>query len=258
MPSQSVTFTGADGQELAGSLELSDGLPHGAALFAHCFTCGRQSLAAVNVTRALAAEGLATLRFDFTGLGGSEGEFGRDGFVGDVADLVAAARFLVERFGGPLLLVGHSLGGSAVLSAVDEIGEGAVAAVATIGAPADVPHVLERIEGDLAAIRRDGDGHVSIAGRPFAVTRKFVEDALRIDLVAEVARLRVPTMFLHSPLDQTVGVENAAELFAAAMHPKSFVSLDNADHLLLSARDAEFAAGMIAAWARHYLPMPQG
>ena len=227
----------------------------GAALFAHCFTCTSQSKAAVAVARALAREGIACLRFDFTGLGGSGGEFGRAGFATDVEDLVAAGQYLADRFGDKILLVGHSLGGAAVLAAADDLGFDRVAAVATIGAPSDVPHVLRRIEGDLDAVRAGKTATVSIGGRPFELSREFLDRVEAIDLLGEVARLRVPVLFLHSPTDDLVGVENASALFQAARHPKSFVSLAGADHLLLDARDAEFAATVIAGWSTRYLPL---
>ncbi|MAM41342.1 MAG: hydrolase [Erythrobacter sp.] len=255
MPTETITIRAPAGHELSGSLELPTGLVRGAALFAHCFTCTKDSKAAVSVARALAKEGIATLRFDFTGLGGSGGDFGRAGFATDVADLVAAAKELFERFAQPILLVGHSLGGAAVLAAADEIGLDRIAAVATIGAPADVPHVLTNIEGDLEAIRKLGEGPVRIAGREFNLSRGFIERVESTDLLAEVARLRKPLMFLHSPTDEIVGVENASELFGAAKHPKSFVSLEGAGHLLLQPQDARFAADVIAAWASRYLPL---
>ncbi|RXZ66143.1 bifunctional alpha/beta hydrolase/OsmC family protein [Pelagerythrobacter rhizovicinus] len=255
MPTENLTIATDAGHDLAGSLELPTGLVRGAALFAHCFTCTKASKAAVAITRALAREGIACLRFDFTGLGGSGGEFGRAGFATDVADLVAAAEYLADRFGQKILLVGHSLGGAAVLAAADDLGFDRIAAIATIGAPSDVPHVLERIDGDLAAIRESGSGPVSIGGRDFELSREFLERLETIDLLAEVERLRVPLLLLHSPTDALVGIENAGLLFKAARHPKSFVSLAGADHLLLDDRDADFAANVIAGWATRYLPM---
>ena len=255
MPTQAVTISSDAGHDLSGSLEMPTGLVRGAALFAHCFTCTKASKAAVATARALAVEGIATLRFDFTGLGGSEGEFGRAGFATDVADLTAAARYLHDRFGEKLLLVGHSLGGAAVLAAVDDIGKEAIAAVATIGAPSDVPHVLERIDGDLDAIRKDGTGPVRIGGRDFQLGREFIDRTVQADLLAEVGALGVPVLILHSPTDDIVSIDHASRLFQAAKHPKSFVSLAEADHLLLQERDARFAASTIAAWATRYLPM---
>ena len=255
MPTERLTITSPAGNELVGSLELPTGLVRGAALFAHCFTCTRQSRAAVHVARALAAEGIACLRFDFTGLGDSEGDFGRAGFATDVADLVAVGSYLHDRFKSPILLVGHSLGGAAVLAAASEIGVDRIAAIATIAAPADVPHVLERIDGDLAAIRKDGEGAVTIGGRSFRLGREFIERVESVDLLAEVAALRRPLLFLHSPTDELVGIENASALFGAAKHPKSFVSTEGADHLLLDETNARFAASIIASWAHRYMPL---
>ena len=255
MPTETISITTDAGHELSGSLELPTGLVRGAALFAHCFTCTRNSKAAVAVARALAKEGIATLRFDFTGLGGSGGDFGRAGFAVDVADLVAAAEELLERYAQPLLLVGHSLGGAAVLAAADDIGFDRIAAIATIGAPSDVPHVLANIEGDLDAIRAAGEGEVRIAGREFTLARDFIEKVENTDLLAEVARLRKPILLLHSPTDDVVSVDHASALFGAAKHPKSFISLEGADHLLLREEDAGFAASVIASWATRYLPL---
>ncbi len=255
MPTESLTIPTNAGYDLSGSLELPTGLIRGAALFAHCFTCTKASKAAVAVSRALAAEGIATLRFDFTGLGGSGGEFGRAGFATDVSDLVEAANYLIERFSSKILLVGHSLGGAAVLAAGDDIGIDRVAAIATIGAPSDVPHALDRIDGDLDAIRKNGEGEVSIGGRPFALSSEFLDRAINTDLLAEVGKLRVPLLFLHSPTDAIVSVDHASALFQAAKHPKSFVSLMDADHLLLAERDASFAANVISSWATRYLPL---
>lgn len=255
MPTEKITIATDAGHALEGSIELPTGLVRGAALFAHCFTCTKQSKAAVSVARALANEGIACLRFDFTGLGGSEGDFGRAGFATDVADLVAAAETLLDRFAQPILLVGHSLGGAAVLAAANDLGSDKVAAIATIGAPSDVPHVLQRIDGDIEAIRREGEGQVTIGGRDFALSRDFLEKVENIDLLKEVAQLRCPLLFLHSPTDAVVGIENASALFGAAKHPKSFVSLEGADHLLLEQADAKFAASVIAAWASRYIPM---
>ncbi|QYJ06040.1 bifunctional alpha/beta hydrolase/OsmC family protein [Qipengyuania flava] len=255
MPTETITIATDAGHDLSGSLELPTGLVRGAALFAHCFTCTKQSRAAISIARALAREGIACLRFDFTGLGGSEGEFGRAGFATDVADLVAAAEELLDRFAQPLLLVGHSLGGAAVLAAADDLGFDKVAAIATIGAPSDVPHVLQRIDGDIEAIRKEGEGEVTIGGRDFSLSRDFLEKVENIDLLEEVGRIRRPLLFLHSPTDDIVGIENASALFGAAKHPKSFVSLEGADHLLLKDADAQFAASVIAAWASRYIPM---
>lgn len=255
MPTETLTIPTTRGYTLSGSLELPDGgAVNGAALYAHCFTCTRQSRAAVEIARALAAEGMAALRIDFTGLGGSGGDFGRAGFASDIEDLTESAAFLATRFGEGLLLVGHSLGGAAVLAAAGMMAPERVAAIATIGAPADVPHVLGNIQGDLAAIEREGEGEVEIGGRRYNLSREFLARTAEVDLLAEVAKLRVPLLFCHAPTDDVVGIENAGKLFAAAHHPKSFLSLAGADHLLLEEADARFAAGMIARWAVRYLP----
>lgn len=255
MPSETLTIETASGNALSGALELPTGLVRGAAVFAHCFTCTKQSKAAVTVSRALAKEGIACLRFDFTGLGDSEGEFGRAGFATDIADLIAAAEAVIARFDRPILLVGHSLGGAAVLAAAGGLERGKVAAVATIGAPSDVPHVLQNIDGDLETVEVEGEGGVSIGGRPFKLSREFVHAARDTDLIGLVKELRVPFLALHSPSDTVVGIENASALFEAAFHPKSFVSLAGANHLLTDPADATFAASVIASWAHRYLPM---
>ena len=254
MPTEKITIQTKAGHILSGALELPTGLVRGAALFAHCFTCTKQSKGAKLVSRALAAHGIAALRFDFTGLGSSEGDFGRAGFTSDVDDLVGAAEALCERFGGKILLVGHSLGGAAVLAAGNRLGRDKVAAIATIGAPSDVPHVLRSIQGDLAVIEEQGEGEVSIGGRPFKLSKNFLENTRATDLLTLIPDLKTPVMITHSPTDQIVGVDHASKLFAAAKHPKSFVSLGGADHLLTDAGDAGFVAGVIAQWAQRYLP----
>ncbi|MEL6531166.1 MAG: bifunctional alpha/beta hydrolase/OsmC family protein [Pseudomonadota bacterium] len=252
---QSLSIPTGTGHKLDGALEMPTGLVRGAAVFAHCFTCTKQSKAAISVARSLAKQGIACLRFDFTGLGGSEGDFGRAGFATDIAYLVSVADDLCDRFGGKLLMVGHSLGGAAVLAASHQLGPEKVAAVATIGAPSDVPHVLHIIKGDHEAIKRDGTGPVSIGGQEFSISREFLERTENVDLLDLVRELRLPYLALHSPTDTIVGVEHASALFEAAFHPKSFVSLAGADHLLTQSDDADFAASMIANWAHRYLPL---
>ena len=255
MPSEHLSISTGTGHRLEGALELPTGLVRGAAVFAHCFTCTKQSRAAISVSRALAARGIACLRFDFTGLGGSEGDFGRAGFATDIADLVAAVQAVRDRFESKILLIGHSLGGAAVLAAAAELGDEAVAAVATLGAPSDVPHVLHIIKGDHTAIERDGEGPVSIGGQSFSLSREFLQRTRDVNLIELVKSMRLPYLCLHSPTDAIVGIEHAGNLFEAAFHPKSFVSLAGADHLLTKRPDAEFAADMIGAWAARYLPM---
>ena len=251
---QDVHFPAASGHFLAGALTTPTGPMRAVALFAHCFTCTKQSLAAVRIGEELARLGIATLRFDFTGLGSSEGDFGRTGFASDVDDLIAAAEFLRDTVGGPQLLVGHSLGGAAVLAAAGRIDS--VRAAVTIGAPADVEHVIDRLEGDLAGIKREGSGDVRIAGHAFSMSAAFLRSASATRLLPQVRALRIPLLFAHAPLDAVVGVDNARRLFGAARHPKSFVSLDHADHLLTDARDAGYVARLIANWADRYLPEP--
>jgi fermentation-respiration switch protein FrsA (DUF1100 family) len=250
MASETVRIVTSAGHALAATLEIPAGAQLGAAVFAHCFTCTRQSKAAVAVSRELAGKGVACLRFDFTGLGDSEGDFGADSFPANICDVEAAVRWLADRSGQDVLLIGHSLGGAAVLGA--SVRHPSVAAVATIGAPASVEHVLHQIHGDLPAIEREGAGPVTIGGRGFTITRQFLANLRGIDLTAAVHDLDRPLMILHSPTDQLVGIDNAARLFAAARHPKSFVSLAGADHLLLKEADADFAAAVIAAWASRY------
>ena len=257
MPTETVTLPTARGYDLAGSIEMPTGLVRGAALFAHCFTCTKQSRAAVEITRALASHGIACLRVDFAGLGASGGDFGRAGFASDVEDLVDSAAYLADRFGEGMLMVGHSLGGAAVLAAASMLPKGRVAAIATLGAPADVPHVLGNVKGDLAAIERNGQGEVTIAGRSFVLSRSFLQHTREIDLLDVVRKLRIPLMFCHSPTDEIVDVNNASQLFEAAKHPKSFLSLAGADHLMTREADAKFAANVIASWGHRYIPMEQ-
>jgi uncharacterized OsmC-like protein/alpha/beta superfamily hydrolase len=254
MQTRAFDFTGAAGQKLSGRLDLPDHTPRGYALFAHCFTCTKSSLAAVRIARALAARGFGVLRFDFTGLGGSEGQFSEGGFSGDVSDLLSAAKHMAAAGMAPNLLVGHSLGGAAVLAAAAELPE--IAAVATVAAPFDVQHVTHLFKGGLEAILEQGAAEVQLGGRPFTIRRSFVDDLGNHDQGARIARLHHPLLVLHSPLDQTVGIENAQSIFQAAKHPKSFVSLDTADHLLTREVDATYAADVIATWASRYLDSP--
>jgi uncharacterized OsmC-like protein/pimeloyl-ACP methyl ester carboxylesterase len=251
MQTRAFDFVGAAGQKLSGRLDLPDHPARGYALFAHCFTCTKNSLAAVRIARALAGRGIGVLRFDFTGLGGSEGRFADEGFSGDVRDLIAAAEQMTAAGFAPKLLVGHSLGGAAVLAAAAELPQ--LAAVATVAAPFDVQHVTALFKGGLETILEKGEAEVNLGGRPFTIRRSFVDDLRNQDQGARIARLRHPLLVLHSPVDQTVGIENASSIFLAAKHPKSFVSLDNADHLLTREADATYAAEVIASWASRYL-----
>ena len=255
MPTRPFDFNSAAGNRLAGRLELPAGPPRGWALFAHCFTCGKDNLAAVRIARRLAAAGFGVLRFDFTGLGHSEGEFGATDFTANVADLVAGAGAMAAAGMAPALLIGHSLGGAAVLAAAGQLPE--IRAVTTIAAPFDVAHVLNQIEPEaVSRIEVEGSGSVLLGGRPLTIRKQFIDDVREQDQGARIAALRRPLLILHSPVDQVVGVDNVTQIFLAARHPKSFVSLDGADHLLTKSRDADFAADVIAAWASRYLPEP--
>lgn len=249
------SFESSTGHQIAGTLSKPEGRLRAVALFAHCFTCTQSSLAAVRIVDALASRGIATMRFDFTGLGKSGGDFAQAGFASNVDDLVAAAAFLKSTIGEPSLLVGHSLGGAAVLVAAGRI-EG-LRAVATIGAPSDAVHVLKAIDGDLDQIRRDGSGEVRIAGRSFPLSADFIQQASEANVLKSVAALRLPLMIAHAPRDAVVSIDHAGKIFGAAKHPKSFLSLDDADHLLTKAADAEWAAGVIAKWLTRYLPIPE-
>ncbi len=222
-----------------------------AALFAHCFTCTKNLRAVGVIDQALTARGIAVLRFDFTGLGESEGDFADTNFSSNLEDLVAAAAYLAERVAPPHLMIGHSLGGAAVMRAAPALPS--VRALATIAAPAAPDHVVRHLRDDLATIERRGEATVLLAGRPFQITRQFLDDLDRHDMEEAIADLRRPLLILHAPLDDLVGIDNAAEIFAAARHPKSFVALDGADHLLSDPADAAFAGEVIAAWAARYV-----
>lgn len=249
--SERVEFSGALGDRLSARLELPAGRPLAYAIFAHCFSCSKDIFAASRISRRLAQLGLAVLRFDFTGLGQSDGDFANTNFSSNIQDLIAAGRFLDTEYEAPALLVGHSLGGAAVIAAALDMPS--VKAVATIGAPADAEHVQCQFSEDIAAIERDGAAEVKLAGRPFTIKKQFLDDIRGRTLEDAAAALRRPLLIAHSPVDETVGVENASRLFLAAKHPKSFISLDDADHLLRGDEPARHAAEMIAAWAARYV-----
>lgn len=252
MKVQHASFPGAHGTLLAARLDLPDGEPRAQALFAHCFTCGKDIFAASRIAQTLVEHGIAVLRFDFTGLGHSEGEFANTGFSSNVADLVAAADWLRGQQRAPALLVGHSLGGAAVLAAAAAIPE--VRAVATIGAPSDPSHVTGLFRAQVPQIEAAGEAEVQLAGRPFRIRREFLVDVAEQNLREKIARLGRALLILHSPEDETVPIGNATGIFVNAQHPKSFVSLADADHLLRRHRDAAYAASVIAAWCERYLP----
>ncbi|WP_418318811.1 alpha/beta fold hydrolase [Piscinibacter sakaiensis] len=252
MPSNRIEFAGSQGHPLAGRLDTPDGPARAWAVFAHCFTCSKDSKAAAYIARALAEAGFGVLRFDFTGLGGSGGDFGNTDFSSNVDDLVAAADWLRNEHGAPALLVGHSLGGAAVLAAADRISD--ALAVATLAAPFDPAHVTHLFGDGLARIEADGRAEVTLGGRPFTLKREFLDDVAGQPQAERIRRLRRPLLLLHAPDDSVVGIDNARRIFEQALHPKSFVSLDGADHLLARETDARYAAGLIAAWAARYLP----
>ncbi|MEX2163683.1 MAG: alpha/beta fold hydrolase [Sulfuricaulis sp.] len=250
-----IHFPGALGDRLAARLDLPVTPPAAFALFAHCFTCSKDSLAASRISAALTDNGLGVLRFDFTGLGASEGDFANTNFSSNVADLVAAASWLREHHQAPRILVGHSLGGAAVLAAAEQIPESA--AVSTIGAPYDPAHVRRLLEGVTPEIEAAGAADVTIAGRKFRIKQQFLDDISSQNSNRYLAHLRKALLIFHSPRDTTVSIENAGMIFAAAKHPKSFISLDDADHLLTRKEDALYVASVLASWASRYVkPAP--
>lgn len=255
MPRERFQFSGSDGHQLAATLDLPDTEPAAYALFAHCFTCGKDVLAARRIADGLTRRGIAVLRFDFTGLGASEGEFANSTFSSNIADLVLAADHLRLTRQAPTLLIGHSLGGAAILAAAARIPE--AKAVATIAAPSDPAHVTRLFAEHVADIRAQGTVEVSLAGRLFPIRREFLDDITEHNLTRQIANLRKALLILHSPTDDIVGIDNATRIFVAAKHPKSFISLAGADHLLSRKSDTDYVAEMIAAWAQRYLePQP--
>lgn len=253
MPTERITFSGHDGDSLAARLDLPDGPHLATAIFAHCFTCSKDIPAARRIARRLAAMGIAVLRFDFTGLGHSGGEFGNTSFSSNVVDLELAAGYLSQRGMAPSMLVGHSLGGAAVIRAAGRIDS--VRAVVTLGAPHDPGHVTQNFADALTAIAEHGTAKVDLGGREFCIGHKFVQDVRAEALDAALAQMRAALLVMHAPRDEVVGIENATQIFMAKKHPKSFVTLDDADHLISAPRDAEYAAEVIAAWAGRYLTL---
>jgi putative redox protein len=251
MKSEKITFPGSHDEPLAARLDRPDGEVRGYALFAHCFTCSKDTLAAARIAEGLVGHGFAVLRFDFTGLGGSGGDFANTDFSSNVADLLKAADYLRERYQAPALLVGHSLGGAAVLAAASDIPE--ARAVATIGAPAEPAHVAAHLEAARPEIEARGEAEVTLAGRSFCIRKEFLDDIEGQKLEAAIAGLRKALIVFHAPRDEIVGIENAEKIFKAAKHPKSFVSLDSADHMLGRKGDAHWVAGVLAAWAARFI-----
>jgi putative redox protein len=252
MNHQSLTFENFRGESLSARLDLpADGSPLAFALFAHCFTCTKNLSAIRNISRAMTSQGVAVLRFDFAGLGESEGDFEDTNVSSNADDLVAASRFLEEHFGAPRIMVGHSLGGTAVLQAADRVP--GVSAVATIGAPFDPQHVQHLFEDRLEDIEGDGSAVVHLAGRPFRIKKQFIADLADLDVAEHIRRLGRSILILHSPVDRVVSIDNAALIFKAARHPKSYISLDQADHLLSRESDSIYVGATVAAWASKYL-----
>ncbi len=252
---QKVEFQNKEGQTLVGRLELPvDRHPHNFAIFAHCFTCNKNLVAVKNIGRALTSNGFGVLRFDFTGLGESEGDFEDTNFSGNVEDLIAAADHLSKTQKPPTLLIGHSLGGAAVLFAAGDIPS--IKAVATIGAPSNLVHVKHLFKSNLKEIEASGKAKVNLSGRDFTIKKQFLDDLESKSLPETAKQLRKALLILHSPQDDTVGIKNAEEIYVAAHHPKSFVSLDGADHLLMNKRDSIYAGEVIAGWAKRYVELP--
>lgn len=248
---QRISFANDAGEQLSASLELPDTQARAFALFAHCFTCGKDNAAASRISRTLAAKGIAVLRFDFTGLGSSEGDFANSNFHSNVQDLLAAAEFLRTEFSAPQLLIGHSLGGTAVLAAAPQIAE--ATAIVTIGSPANPEHLIKQFAGQLEKIERDGVATVALAGREFQIQRQFVEDLRQQPLTQQLGSLKKALLVMHAPFDNIVDIGQAGEIFGAAKHPKSFISLDGADHLVSTLEDAQYVADTISSWVGRHI-----
>ncbi len=252
MPTRTkLTFTGKQGVDLDGLLEEPDNIPLGYVLMAHCFTCGKNIASSSRIAKTLVTKGYAVLRFDFAGLGDSDGDFSNTNFSSNVGDLVAAANYLREEKQAPQLLIGHSLGGTAVLSAAHHIPE--IRGIVTIGAPSDPEHVAKQFLCDISQIENDGEAEVDLAGRKFTIKKQFLDD-IRLSVgTSHIADLKRALLIFHSPIDETVSLKEAEKIFKAAKHPKSFVSLDKADHLLTKKEDATYVADVIVGWASRYI-----
>ncbi|MCX7565059.1 bifunctional alpha/beta hydrolase/OsmC family protein [Sulfitobacter sp. F26169L] len=254
MAAKRITFPGHDGSQLAARLDLPSGPHLATAIFAHCFTCGKDIPAARRIAARLAAMGIAVLRFDFTGLGHSEGEFSNTSFTSNVDDLVAAASWATKEGMPPSMLIGHSLGGAAVIKAAGMLD--GIKAVVTIAAPFDPSHVTHHFSDALPEIEEKGSAEVTLGGRPFSIGKSFIEDTGSVELTQVLGSLKAALLVMHAPLDDTVSIDSATQIFIAKKHPKSFVSLDSANHLISRAEDAEYAAEIIAAWASRYIKRP--
>ena len=252
MKFKKLEFTNTDGQSLSARIDLpASGRPVAYALFAHCFTCSKNIKAISHISQALTRESIAVLRFDFTGLGESEGDFAETNFSSNVSDLVMAAQFMADNHEAPKILIGHSLGGAAVLQAAAEIPS--ATAVITIAAPADPVHVSRALGDSKAVIERRGEADVNLSGRTFKIKKQFLKDLESVRMQQTIKNLNRALLIMHSPLDDIVGIENAAKIFQTARHPKSFISLDSADHLLMDRKDSLYVGSIIAAWAIRYI-----
>lgn len=253
MSIKKVNFKNSEGLNLAARLELPNNQPaHSYAIFAHCFTCNKNLSAVRNIARALNNKGIAVLRFDFTGLGESEGDFADTNFSSNVDDLVEAAKYLETNYKAPTLLIGHSLGGAAVIYASKKIDS--ILAIATIGAPSDPSHVQHLFSSNIDEIEKTGIANITIGGRSFSVKKEFLEDIQSKNMHTILKQMKKPLLVVHSPQDNTVGIENAKEIYHHAHHPKSFISIDQADHLLSNKQDSIYVGNVIAGWAERYLP----
>ncbi|MBS0422912.1 MAG: alpha/beta fold hydrolase [Proteobacteria bacterium] len=255
MPRIEAVFQNSQGQSLSGLLEIPSGAIKSYALFAHCFTCSKDNPAAARIALALADRGIAVLRFDFTGLGSSQGDFSDTNFSSNLQDLLAAARYLEQHYAAPKLLIGHSLGGAAVLAAAQDLPS--VKAVTTIGAPATAAHVKHLFADSYRKLQNEESVQVELAGRSFKIRRQFIDDLEQYNSVAHIGALRKALLIFHSPLDEIVSIDEAGRIFTAAKHPKSFVSLDHADHLLSNPHDSRYVAEVLSAWASRYLEVEQ-
>lgn len=256
MSLKKVSFLNREGQQLSGRLELpAEQQAHNFVIFAHCFTCNKNLSAVKNISRALTSNGFGVLRFDFTGLGESDGDFADTNFSGNVEDLISASKYLEENYLAPTLIIGHSLGGAASIFAASQLDS--IKAVATVGAPSNPKHVQHLLSSSLDEIKSNGLAVVNLSGRDFTIKKQFVDD-LETKSLPEVAKnLKKALLVMHSPQDTTVGVKNAEEIYVSAHHPKSFVSLDGADHLLTNKKDSAYVGDVISGWAKRYIDIPE-
>jgi putative redox protein len=245
-------FLNTQGEKLSGKLEMPNGRPRAYAIFAHCFTCSKNTKAASFISRSLSKKGIAVLRFDFTGLGGSGGDFSNTNFSSNVQDLILAFKALKKQHEAPKILIGHSLGGAAVLAAASQLDE--VESVVTIGAPSSTDHVAHLFEAKIDEICEEGEAEVNLMGRKFKIKHQFIKDINEVELLTKVQGLRKNLLIMHSPIDSIVSIDHAAQIYTAAKHPKSFISLDQADHLVSQRRDAEYIAGLVSSWVSKHLP----